>query len=92
MSTEFGQGADAVVSENGGTTATSGGAGTADTLSAGWFGGAGAVNQAIVLKFDLSHVAPGSITDATLQLTSVDGIAGNRRFDVFGLEHESLYL
>ncbi len=49
----------------------------------------GAVNQAIVLKFDLSQIAPGSITDASLELTSVDGIVGNQWFDVFGLEQNS---
>jgi hypothetical protein len=41
------------------------------------------------LKFDLSQVVPGSITDASLQLTTSSAISGTRQFKVFALEHDA---
>src|SRR3954468_17361599 len=91
ISSGFRHGADAYITENGGGpgTATSGGNGAGSTLDAIWGGATGATNQAIVLKFDLSRIVPGSIIDASLQLTASSAIAGTRQFKVFALEHDA---
>ena len=85
------RGGDAYVTENGGGpgTATSGGNGVGSSLDAIWGGTSGATNQAIVLKFDLSQIVPGTITDASLQLTASTAISGTRQFKVFALEHDA---
>ena len=85
------RGGDAYVTENGGGpgTATSGGNGVGSSLDAIWGGTSGTTNQAIVLKFDLSQIVPGTITDASLQLTASTAISGTRQFKVFALEHDA---
>ncbi len=90
VSTGFGRGADAYVSENGvGTSAVSGGNGTGSSLDAIWGGSSGTTNQPIVLKFDLAEIVPGSVTNASLQLTAAADISGSRTFKIFGLEHDA---
>jgi hypothetical protein len=88
ITTGFGRGSDAQVNENGGTSATSSGDGNGTTLNALWGGATGTTNQAIVLKFDLSEVEPGSFDTARLDLTAAETIAGSRNFKVWGLEHD----
>ncbi len=88
ITTAYGQGADAQVGENGGTSATSSGDGTGSTLSAVWGGTSGTTNEAIVLRFDLSEIEPGSVTDAALELTAAEAITGTHEFKLFGLEHD----
>ena len=89
VKTSFGQGADAQVNENGGVGATSSGNGNGTTLDAAWGGTGGNTNQAIVLKFDLSQVTPGSLTSARLELTAAADIVGTRDFKVYGIEHDA---
>lgn len=89
VSSTFGRGGDAYVTENGGSTAASGGNGVGASLDAVWSGSGGANNQAIVLRFDLSQVAPGSVVDASLQLTTTAATTGSRQFKVFALEHDA---
>ncbi len=91
VSSGYRRGGDAYVTENGGGpgTATSAGNGLGSSLDAVWGGTSGATNQAIVLKFDLSQIVPGTITDASLQLTASNAISGTRQFKVFALEHDA---
>ncbi len=86
--TGYGLGGDAQVNENGGTSATSSGDGTGSTLNALWDGASGTKNQAIVLKFDLSEIVPGSVNEAVLELTAAEAITGTHTFKVYGLEHD----
>lgn len=88
ISTGYGRGGDAQVSENGGTSAASGGVGTGATLAARWDGPSGLTNQAIVLKFDLAEIEPGTVNSAVLELTAAEAISGNHQFKVYGLEHD----
>ncbi len=88
ITTGYGRGGDAQVNENGGTSATSSGVGTGTTLNALWGGSTGSTNQAIVLKFDLSGIAPGSVNEAKLELTAAEAISGTHNFKVWGLEHD----
>jgi hypothetical protein len=69
--TSFGSGADAFVTENGGAGATSGGNGTGGTLDTAFVNG---LNQALVMRFDLSEIVPGSLTSARLDLTAASAI------------------
>lgn len=89
ISTGYGQGADAQINENGGGSATSAGIGDGTELNALWSGTSGNNNQMIVLKFDLSQIEPGSVTDAALELTASETISGTHTFRVFGLEHDA---
>jgi pectate lyase len=89
LRTSFGAGADAQVNENGGASAIATGDGLGSTLQAAWGGAAGAVNQAIVMRFDLSQVVPGSVTSAQLELTAAEAIAGPRTFMVYALEQDA---
>ena len=84
--TGFGNGADAFVTENGGASANSGGNGAGGTLDAA-FGSN--VNQAIVMRFDLSEVVPGSLTAARLDLTAANAITGTHNFIVYALEQDN---
>jgi pectate lyase len=88
ITTGFGRGADAQVNENGGTSATSSGDGAGATLNALWGGSTGSTNQAIVLKFDLTTIVPGSVNEAQLELTAAEAVAGTHHFKVWGLEHD----
>ncbi len=89
LPTSFGRGADAQVSENGGTMAVAGGDGWGESLTAAWSGAAGGVNQAIVLRFDLSQLVPGSLNAARLELTTASPVTGAHTFMVYGLEHDA---
>ncbi len=88
ITTAYGQGADAQVNENGGTSATSSGDGAGTTLSTVWGGTSGTTNEAIVLRFDLSEIEAGSVTEAALELTAAEAITGTHEFKLFGLEHD----
>ncbi|HEY2881005.1 MAG TPA: DNRLRE domain-containing protein [Pirellulales bacterium] len=87
--TSFGGGADAFVTENGGASAVSGGNGTATSLATVWDGASGTTDQAIVMRFDLSKIKRGSLTDASLQLTAASAISGSHTFNVYGLEQDA---
>ena len=89
ISTAQGRGADGYVTENGGDTATSGGNGTAATLNSRWAEASSNVNEMIVLKFDLSHLTPNSLTDARLELTTAAASLGNHTFRVYGIEPDA---
>jgi hypothetical protein len=89
IKTSYGNGADAQVNENGGINATSGGSGNSTTLDASWDGAGGTTNQAILLKFVLSQVTPGSLSGARLDLTAAADIVGTRSFRLYGLEHDA---
>ncbi len=89
IGTAYGRGADAFVSENGGGSATSVGNGNGTTLDVAWSGSGGAANQAIVLKFDLAQIVPGSVTGTRLDLTAATTISGAHNFTVYGLEHDA---
>jgi hypothetical protein len=89
ISTAFGAGADAYVTENGGVSAVSGGNGAGNTLDAVWGGSGGATNQAIALRFDLSEIVPGSLTAARLDLTAASAISGIHDFMVYGLVQDA---
>jgi len=89
VSTSFGRGADAYVSENGGASAVSGGDGLGSSLDAIWSGSSGTNNQSILMKFDLAQIVPGTITDASLQLTTASAISGTHQFKLFAVEHDS---
>ncbi len=85
--TNFGAGADAQVNENGGAGASATGSGAGATLNATWGGAAGTTNQAILLRFDISQVVPGSLTSARLDLTASGASSGT--FMVYGLEQNA---
>jgi hypothetical protein len=87
--TSHGNGADAQVNENGGTSATSSGNGAAGAINVHWDGASGSTNQAMVLKFDLSDIVPGSVDNARLELTTAAGITGPHDFKVYGLIHDA---
>jgi hypothetical protein len=89
VSTAFGMGADAQVNENGGLSAVSTGNGTAATMDVAWGGSTGSVNQAMVLRFDLSQVQPGSINAARLELTAAAALLGTHQFKIYGLTHDA---
>ncbi len=87
--TSYGNGADAQVNENGGTSAVSSGNGTAGAINVHWDGANGNVNQAMLLKFDLSEILPGSVDNARLDLTAAANITGTHDFKVYGLVHDA---
>ncbi len=86
--TSFGNGADAQVNENGGLSAVSSGNGSAGTVDIHWDGTSGTTNQAMLLRFDLSEIEPGSIDSARLELTAAANISGTQ-FKIYGLEHDA---
>ncbi|QEG36440.1 pectate lyase family protein [Bythopirellula goksoeyrii] len=88
ITTGYGLGGDAQVNENGGTSAISSGDGTGNALNALWDGASGSKNQAILLKFDLSEIAPGTVKEAVLELTAAEAVVGTHTFKVYGLEHD----
>jgi hypothetical protein len=81
VSTARGNGGDAMVSENSGVA---GGDGDGASLAARWNNSN--VNEFIELKFDLSQIKPGTVANASLELTAFDAIA-NHTLRVYGLEH-----
>jgi pectate lyase len=77
----FGMGADAQVNENGGVGAPATGDGGAATLNVAL---GPAVNQALLLRFDISQLVPGSLTGARLDLTAAAASSGT--FMAYGVE------
>ena len=67
----------------------SGGNGTGGTLDAA-FGSN--LNQALVMRFDLSEIVPGSLTSARLDLTAASAISGTHTFMVYALEQDNAAL
>jgi pectate lyase len=88
--TGFGAGADVQIDENGGTSATSAGWGAKDSIDVQWAGTAGNTNQAMLLKFDLSEIVPGSVDNARLELTTAAPVVGTHDFKVYGLIHDAV--
>jgi pectate lyase len=85
ITTADGRGADATVTEAGGGT----GDGLGGALNARWAGAAGSTNQVTVLRFDLSTIEAGSVSAASLELTSAAQAAGSHTFRLYGLEHDA---
>ena len=85
VSTAFGAGADAQLNENSGISS---GDGLGAQLNARWTGAGGTSNELIALRFDLSEVEPGTVADATLQLTAFRATSG-QTLRVYGVDHES---
>jgi hypothetical protein len=83
VSTAFGAGADAMLSENSGVT---GGNGSGSSLAARWNNADR--NEYIALRFDLSQIEPGSIADAALELTVYQSLS-NQTLRVYGLDHDT---
>ncbi|WP_428304340.1 DNRLRE domain-containing protein [Lacipirellula sp.] len=80
--------ADAEVRENGGSSgATSVGDGTSGFINARFNGNDR--NEYIVLKFDLNAIVPGSVTDASLQLTAFRDITGTQDLKIFGVVNDA---
>jgi hypothetical protein len=82
ISTAFGNGADAVVREIGGVGS---GSGSGNELGVQWT--SGQREDLAMLRFDLSRVQPGTITDVALELTAFRNL-GNDTVRVYGLKHE----
>lgn len=85
VSTAFGNGADAQISE---TSGAAGGDGMSGQLNARWTGSSGMSNELILLRFDLSKLKQGSVANASLDLTAFQNL-GNHTLRVYGLEHEA---
>jgi hypothetical protein len=83
VSTAFGDGADATISENNGLA---GGDGAGGSLAARWTDSAAGSNEYVELRFDLSQIKRGTIADATLELTAFQSMTG-QTLRVYGLEH-----
>jgi hypothetical protein len=81
VSTAFGNGADATVTENSGVA---GGSGGTSSLTTHWNNANR--NEYIELRFDLSQVEKGSIANAALELTAFQSMS-NHTLRVYGLEH-----
>ncbi len=84
VSTAFGAGADAQINVNAGVSS---GDGLGPQLNARWTGAGGTSNQLIALRFDLSDVEPGTVANATLELTAFRATSG-QTLRVYGVEHE----
>jgi hypothetical protein len=84
VSTAFGNGADAQINEIGGVAS---GNGTSSQLNARWTGATGNNNELVLLRFDLSEVKPGSVVDASLDLTAFRTMASHT-LRVYGLQHD----
>jgi hypothetical protein len=81
ISTAFGNGGDATVSENSGVA---GGSGTASSLAARWNNFDR--NEYIQLRFDLSQIKQGTVASAALELTAFQAMS-NQTLRVYGLEN-----
>ena len=87
ITTLWGNGADGYVGEQQSDgSIVSQGAGNAPFLQASWNGNQGDTNEFILLRFDLSQVEPGTLTNARLELTALTDVVGRHPFQVFGLE------
>ncbi len=86
VTTADGRGADAQVSENGGSSgATSGGSGTGASMNAR---SSSDRNEHILLRFDLAEAGisgPGTVTAASLRLTPFRNETSNRSWQLYGL-------
>ncbi|MBX3432472.1 MAG: PEP-CTERM sorting domain-containing protein [Pirellulales bacterium] len=87
ISTAFGRGADAEVSENG-VPAVSGGNGLGASMNARYVGASGDRNEYVLLRFDLAGVEADSIHSANLQLTAFRDMASHN-LRVWGLKPEA---
>jgi hypothetical protein len=87
--TSYGNGADATVTENGGTMASNGGDGGGSSLSPAWGGPSGTTNQVVLMRFDLSQIVPGSLNSARLDLTAASPISGTNEYMVYGLQQDT---
>ncbi len=85
ISTAFGRGADAQVTENGGTAATSGGDGSGAAMNARYVGTTGDRNEYVLMRFDLADVEADSIFSASLELTAFRDMA-DHTLRVYGLD------
>jgi hypothetical protein len=83
VSTAFGNGADATVTENDGIAA---GNGDGSSLAARWNNSDR--NEFIELRFDLSQIEKGSIANADLELTAFQAMT-NQSLRVYGLENSA---
>jgi hypothetical protein len=81
ISTAFGNGADATVTENSGLA---GGNGTGSSLAARWNNSS--QNEYIELRFDLSGIERGKVAAAALELTAFQALS-NQTLRVYGLEN-----
>lgn len=88
ISTAFGRGADAEVTENGGVPAVSGGNGTGAAMNARYVGTAGDRNEYILMRFDLADVEADTVYSANLQLTAFRDMS-DRTLRVYGLKANS---
>lgn len=82
LSTGYGNGADAMVSENSGL---SGGDGGGSSLAARWNNSNS--NEYFELRFDLSGIETGTVATAALELTAFQNQNG-QTMRVYGLEHD----
>jgi pectate lyase len=87
ISTAYGRGGDATVSENGGSSAVSSGDGQSAILSARYNGSDR--NEMIALKFDLTQLKAGSVRDAQLQLTAFRDMGSNEALRLYGVVHDA---
>jgi len=87
VSTADGRGGDATLSENGGSSAVSGGDGLSAFVAARSNGSDR--NELIALKFDLSQIDPGSIRNAQLQLTAFRDLGSNEPLKLYGVVHDA---
>ncbi len=88
ISTAFGRGADAEVTENGGVPAISSGNGTGAAMNARYTGTAGNRNEYVLLRFDLADIEANSIYSANLQLTAFRDMS-DHTLRVWGLNADS---
>jgi pectate lyase len=82
VSTAFGNGADAVVSEVAGAAS---GVGDGAALGVQWT--SGQRDDLAMLRFDLSRVQPGTVTNAAIELTAFQN-QGSGTIRIYGLKHE----
>ena len=87
ISTAFGRGADAQVNENrdDNGVVSSTGFGTSANLNVRYTSTTGTRNEYSLLRFDLASVKPGSVADATLQLTAFRNMTSGEQVKVYGL-------
>lgn len=85
VTTAYGDGADAQIGEAAGAAT---GSGDAAALNARWAQSSGTPNELLLLRFDLSEIAPGSVADASLELTAFRDMAADT-VRVYGLKHEA---
>ncbi len=85
ISTAFGNGADAQISESFDQSTGNGGGAELNTR---WMGGSGDANDLVLLRFDLSQIELGSVAGASLDLTAFRDL-GDHAVRVYGLDHDA---